>query len=147
MKSTGSVTDVLDRMCDLSKAIIDGASLEGVLDQIFTTFATVLPFERIGYAKIDVDRKTATAHWMKSEFPAFLTRGYSAPLAESSLSTVIERGVPRVMNDLPRYLARKPHSESTRLIVREGFKSSLTCREWTTNRISVLQFHQEGCLQ
>ena len=55
-----------------------------------------------------------------------LGRGYSGVIAGSSLDPLIREGRTRVINDLQDYLEKKPSSESTRLIVREGMKSSLT---------------------
>ncbi|HLY08881.1 MAG TPA: ATP-binding protein, partial [Planctomycetota bacterium] len=55
-----------------------------------------------------------------------LGRGYSGEIAGSSLEPLMREGRIRVINDLQGYLEKKPGSESTRLIVREGMKSSLT---------------------
>jgi diguanylate cyclase (GGDEF)-like protein len=39
----------------------------------------------------------------------------------------MDRGLPRVIDDLERYLAEHPESDATRRIVKEGMRSSLTC--------------------
>ena len=68
------------------------------------------------------------AFWARSEANQIkLPLGYSAGLAGSSLEVIIRTGRPRILNDLKAYLEDHPDSDSTRLIVEEGMRSSLTC--------------------
>ena len=99
------------------------------LESLFDAFQLVLPYDRIGYATIDPASGTVTASWLKSKDPEHvkLGVGYRAELAVSSLALVSESGQPRVIDDLPNYLANKPNSRSTKLMVAEGIRSSLTC--------------------
>jgi len=104
-----------------------GLTLDEVLDQVFESFRSLLPYDRIGLALLEEDGRTVRARWARSEVPVRLGSGYSATLEGSSLEHIIETGRPRVLNDLPAYLDAHPRSESTRLIVSEGMRSSLTC--------------------
>jgi signal transduction histidine kinase len=105
-----------------------GLLLDDVFDNVFQDFREVIPYDRIGLALIEDDRQTVRARWEKSDLPVVkLKRNFGQPLAGSSLQTILETGQPRILNDLPAYLAAKPSSEATRLIVAEGLASSLTC--------------------
>lgn len=119
--------DILDKLVALSSRIIRGATLEEALAFIYREFRSVVPYDRIGYADVDLESQTVTARWSQSSRTPQLRPGYSAPLAGSSLELVLKHRKPRIMNDLREYLARHPSSRSTQLITREGIRSSMTC--------------------
>ena len=107
-----------------------GLLLDNILEKVYQNFCEIIPYNRIGFSLIDDDSKVVRvkAHWAKSDQAVVrLKKGYSAPLSGSSLEPIIATGQPRILNDLTKYLAEKPSSESTRLIVSEGMRSSLTC--------------------
>ena len=105
-----------------------GSTLDALLDDIFASFESVIPYDRIGCAIVSEDETTVTARWARAKYDqARLEVGYTAPMAGSSLLTLLKTGEPRVISDLEAYLDRKPESESTRLMVEEGIRSSLTC--------------------
>ncbi len=105
-----------------------GLLLDDVLDNVFQDFREVIPYERIGLALLEDDGQLVRARWARSDLPVVkINRHFAQPLAGSSLEGILRTGQPRILNDLPAYLAAKPTSESTRLIVAEGLKSSLTC--------------------
>ncbi len=105
-----------------------GLMLDEILDGVYNDFHEFIPYDRIGFALLEDGGKVLRARWARSTLPNVqLTRGYAAPMAGSSLETILATGQPRIINDLVQYLRRKPESESTRLIVNEGIRSSLTC--------------------
>lgn len=105
-----------------------GVRLEDILDSIFQNFRGLIPYQRIGLALIEPGSGIVKSVWSKSNNPtAWLMPGYQAPLQGSSLQTVLDTCQPRILNDLEAYLAEKPNSPSTRLIIAEGMRASLTC--------------------
>jgi hypothetical protein len=105
-----------------------GFLLEEILNEIYKDFREFIPYNRIGFALIDKQKQTVQAHWAASDQSIVrLEVGYESPLKGSSLEKIIQTSQPRILNDLPKYLRNKPESESTRFMVEEGMRSSLTC--------------------
>jgi signal transduction histidine kinase len=120
----------LEKLDEITSNINAGLLLDDVLEDVYRNFRELIPYNRIGFALIEDEdsSRQVRAYWAKSDQPVLkLLNGYSAPLAGSSLETIMTTGQPRIINNLAEYLGQKPDSHSTRLIVAEGMCSSLTC--------------------
>jgi signal transduction histidine kinase len=125
LKQTSGVQRAL---LEVTARINSGRVLDEVLDHIYASFRSLIPYDRIGLGLLEEGGATVTSVWDRSDSPNIkLGKGYSAPLAGSSLEKLLASGQPRILNDLPDYLAHHPGSAATRLIVEEGMCSSLTC--------------------
>ncbi len=119
----------INKLHEISTEISKGCLISDVLEQIYYSFQTIIPYDRIGCALLTNDGKDVVTHWVKTNCHENikLKRGFTAPLAGSSLELVLQTQQPRILNDLHEYLGDHSHSLSTQLIVEEGFQSSLTC--------------------
>jgi diguanylate cyclase (GGDEF)-like protein len=113
---------------EISEEVTAGLFLDDVLNRVYGSFRPLIPYNRIGCALLNEDKTKATARWAKTDScEVCLRTGYTEALGGSSLQEIMETGRPRIINDLEAYLALHPASVSTRLIVQEGVRSSLTC--------------------
>ncbi len=116
------------KLAVISRKINEGLLLEDILTQIYDNFFDLIPYDRIGFALLEKGKTVVRAHWARSEAAEIeLPIGYSAALAGSSLEEVVRSRRPRILGDLVAYLEENPGSDSTRKIVAEGMRSSLTC--------------------
>lgn len=112
----------------IAEQLTTGLFLDEVLEKVFESFRAVIPYNRLGAAFLSDDKLQLTHYWGRSDAPILnISPGYTAAMQGSSLQSVIETGKPRILNDLETYLETHPESESTRLVLAERVRSSLTC--------------------
>jgi len=116
---------VLDRV---NRKIAAGQTLDEVMNFAFEATRAIIPCDRLGLAFIEDDGRRVIAHWAKATYELLLLKnGFAQDLAGSSLKTVLDTGEPRIINDLEQYVREHPDSASTRTILKEGIRSSMTC--------------------
>jgi signal transduction histidine kinase len=103
-------------------------SLQAIVDYLFEHTQTLIPCDRIGLAFVDEDGQRVSSYYNRASYDRlFISRDYSEDLRGSSLKAVLETGLPRIIGDLDQYLLEHPRSRSTKLLVKEGVRSNLTC--------------------
>lgn len=127
-RSLESRSEELNTLARITEQINAGLLLDEVLESVFESFRPLIPYNRIGLALLEADGATVRARWARSDAPSIeIGKGYAARIEGSSLQRILETREPRILNDLDGYLQEHPGSNSTRRIVREGMRSSLTC--------------------
>ncbi len=115
-------------LADITAKVNAGLTLDQTLDFIYDEFRAILPYERIAFAMVEDDETVVRARWARWDHgPDSIGGGYALPLAETSLGDVLQSGRPRILADLDAYLVARPASDATQLMVRDGYRSSLTC--------------------
>ncbi len=133
--SVDEASQALDRLTSWEKDILDrvnrrvaaAESLETLLDFLAEATRPASPCDRISLAFVEEDGQRIVSHITRAAYePLLLKKGYAADLAGSSLEAILAEGRVRIINDLEQYLKLHPGSGSTRILVREGVRSSLT---------------------
>jgi len=112
----------------ITHQINTGLTVEEVLDYAYKTLHVIIPYDRIGFSLLEENDTVLRAYWACSKASVIrIGKDYSAAMKGSSLEKVLQTREPRILNDLEAYLKDHPDSKSTRDIVEEGMRSSLTC--------------------
>ena len=119
-------TSYEDLMAELLEQINLGRTFEALFNSIYDRLQGIVPFNRIAVALLDETGDRLSLVSCRSDGPVALKVGYAAPVEGSTLHDLLLTGTPRIINDLPDYLAKKQESVSTMLIVKEGMRSNLT---------------------
>jgi hypothetical protein len=113
---------------EVNRRVAAAQSLEQLIDYLFEATRSLLPTDRLSVAFVEEDGRRLVADITRTTYSSLhLKPGYAEDLAGSSLQRVIERGQPRIIDDLSAYLENHPQSISTRLVVAEGLRSSMSC--------------------
>ena len=116
-------------------------ALDDVIDLLFERTATIFPFDRLGLSFVEEGGRRIVSRYVRAGYDhVLLGKGYSEDLRDSSLEHVLQRGTPRIIDDLERYLEEHPGSRSTKLLLREGVRSSLTCPLIVEGRVVGFMF-------
>jgi signal transduction histidine kinase len=125
----------------VNQKVAAAESLEAIVDFLFDATQPVFPCDRIAVAFVEDGDERLVAHHARAAYePLLLKRGYAEDLAGSSLQRVLRERQPRIIRDLEAYVTEHPHSRSTRLLLREGVRSSLTCPLVVEDRVVGVLF-------
>ena len=117
-----------DALETVNQRIAAGDSLASIVEFLFTSTQAILPCDRVSVAFLADGEKRVVSHLTRALYePVLLDTDYAEDLRGSSLAAVLKTGRLRIISDLEAYLARKPKSASSQLLVEEGVRSSLTC--------------------
>ncbi len=126
IKFTGEEMAILDHV---NMKVAAGESLKQIIDFLFSETQSIMPCDRIGVAFLEEEGRRLSLYYVTASYgPLSLDSGYSSDLQGSSLAPIFSGGTPpRIINDLEVYYTSHPGSESTRLLLKEGVRSSMTC--------------------
>jgi signal transduction histidine kinase len=112
---------------NVNHRVASGESLGAVMDFVFESTLNIFPCDRLSIAFVEEDDRVVS-HWSRALYsPLLLQNGYAEDLRQSTLARVRDTGQIRLIEDLEAYLEAKQQSASTRLLLREGVRSSMTC--------------------
>lgn len=119
----------LNKLIELINNMNQDTSFDGILKYIYNTFTEFIPYSHIGIALLKDDGETIEASYgisdpSISDLPKKL-HGIKAKLSETSLSNVVRKGTPRVINDLESYTKHR-NAEYNKILIEAGIKSSIT---------------------
>lgn len=117
-------------------------SLRAIIDYLYEDTQTLIPCDRLGLALVDERGEFVTSFYTRAGYtPLHIDAEYRQPLRGSSLAGVLDSGLPRIIDDLEEYLRLHPGSRSTKLLVKEGVRSSLTSPLLVEGHVVGFIFH------
>jgi signal transduction histidine kinase len=103
-------------------------SLDEILDFIFEEIKKIIPCDRIDVAFIEEDNQRMVIEFVKSDYePVYLKKGFASDIIGGSIQKVFLSGMPSVINDMELHSKINPMSESARMLLKEGIRSSMVC--------------------
>ncbi len=127
------VTENIERDMKIQDIDIHG-NLDDILKFIHRQISGEINCDRIALAFIDKGGNVIAETAYASYQPIFLQPGFAEKISETSLSRLTGDRSPRIISNLPEYAENRSISESTKNILKEKIKSSLTVPMFFQNR-------------
>ncbi len=115
-----------DRLDGLSECLRSAETLDEAFDLLGTHLTKVIPFDRLALAAVTDDGHQLKALRVQSSHALRWEAGDSRPLLGSSIEPMLREHALRLIHDLKAYQALRPSSLSTKRLIEEGMRSSLT---------------------
>jgi GAF domain-containing protein len=115
-----------ERLDGLCECLRSAESLDEAFDLLGTELAKDLPFDRLALAVLTDGGQQLRALRVQSTHAMRWGEGESRPLLGSSLEPMIREHAVRIIHDLKGYQNLRPSSLSTKRLIEEGMRSSLT---------------------
>jgi response regulator RpfG family c-di-GMP phosphodiesterase len=120
----------INNLISLIENISNNASFTETLNFINETFSAYIPYNYIGIALIDEDKKLLRASYGVADenivgLPENLV-GSTWPINDTSLENLLQTGEARIINDLEEYTAGRPIKQYNVAILEAGIRASIT---------------------
>lgn len=120
----------INDLISLIENINNNTSFMETLNFINRTFSSFIPYNYIGIALIDEEKKVLRASYGVSDgtivgLPEKIM-GTTWPISDTSLEYLIHTGEARIINDLEAYTADKPLKPYNKIILEAGIKTSIS---------------------
>lgn len=115
-----------ERLDGLCECLRSAESLDEAFELLGSELAKDLPFDRLALAVLTDDDQQLRALRVQSSHAMRWGEGDSRPLLGSSLEPMIREHAVRIIHDLKGYQTLRPSSLSTKRLIEEGMRSSLT---------------------
>lgn len=120
--------DEISTLYQINLKVAGSKSLDEVLDFIFKEIKKIIPCDRIDVAFIEEDNQRMVIQFVKSDYePVYLKKGFASDIVGGSIQKVFLSGMPSVINDMELHAQSNPMSESARMLLKEGIRSSMVC--------------------
>jgi len=115
-----------ERLEGVSKCLRSARSLDEAFDLLGQLLCRDIPFDRLALAALTDGGHQLTALRVQSTHALRWEAGDSRPLLGSSLEPMLREHALRIIHDLKAYQTLRPSSLSTKRLIEEGMRSSLT---------------------
>ena len=120
----------INNLISLNENIANNTSFMEILNFINRTFSTFIPYNYIGIALIDDEKKILKASYGVTDgtivgLPEKIM-GTIWPINDTSLEHLLHTGEARIINDLNEYTADKPLKPYNKVILEAGIKASIS---------------------